>query len=87
MRFKILSPRENLLGLRSSGTVSNMSVSIFAWIAQFAVESFKAVTRIEYRWATVSDSRSTGISSVSTYTIVNNTGMSGKREYVRHPLQ
>ena len=45
-----------------------MSVSILAWIAQFfAVVSFRAVTSTEYRWATVTESRSMGDSSVSVY--------------------
>ena len=44
-------------GLSASGTVSNMSVSMLAWMAQFAEVSLHAVTRIEYRWATVIEYR------------------------------
>ena len=51
--------------MSASGTVSNMSVSMLAWIAQFAEVSLRAVTRIEYRWATVIEMRSIGDSSTS----------------------
>lgn len=47
--------------------MSNMSVSMLAWIAQFAEASFRAVTRIEYRCATVREIKSTGASSTSVF--------------------
>ena len=56
-----------VLGLSAGGTVSNMSVSMFAWMAQFDDVSLRAVTRMEYRCATVTESRSMGDSSVSVY--------------------
>ena len=37
----------DVLGFRVSGTVSNMSVSMFAWMAQFADVSLRAVTSTE----------------------------------------
>jgi len=55
------------LGLRSGGSLSNMSVSMFAWIAQFEDVSFLAVTRTEYRWATVRLSKSIVDGSTSVY--------------------
>ena len=39
--------QEDALGFSAGGTVSNMSVSMFAWIAQLADVSLRAVTRIE----------------------------------------
>ena len=57
--------RPNELGLSAGGTVSNISVSMLAWIAQFALVSLRAVTRTEYRCATVKLIKSTGDSSMS----------------------
>ncbi len=37
----------DILGLRLGGTLSNMSVSMFAWMAQLEDVSFLAVTRTE----------------------------------------
>lgn len=55
----------NALGFSASGTVSNMSVSMFACTAQLALVSLRAVTRTEYRCATVRVRRSIGDSSTS----------------------
>jgi len=57
----------NVLGIKAGGTVSNISVSIFAWMAQLADVSFRAVTRMEYLCATVMVIRSIGDSSTSVY--------------------
>ena len=55
----------NVLGFKSGGTVSNILVSMFAWMAQFADVSLRAVTRMEYLCATVRLMRSIGDSSTS----------------------
>jgi hypothetical protein len=54
-----------LLGFRVLGTLSNMLVSMFAWMAQFDDVSFLAVTSTEYRCATDTLSISTGCGCVS----------------------
>ncbi len=45
--FSDTDMKRDVLGLRASGTVSNISVSMFAWIAQFADASLSAVTKME----------------------------------------
>ena len=45
-----------------------MSVSMLAWMAQLDDVSLRAVTRIEYRCATVTVGRSIGNSSTSVFT-------------------
>jgi len=54
-----------VLGFRLGGTVSNMSASMLAWMAQFAEVSLRAVTRTEYRCATVTLIKSVANSSTS----------------------
>ena len=41
------SAEKDVLGLSAGGTVSNMSMSMFAWMAQFDDVSLRAVTRME----------------------------------------
>jgi hypothetical protein len=48
------------LGWRSGGILSNIAVSIFAWITQLNEVSFLAVTSTEYLCATVMLSKSIG---------------------------
>ena len=67
-RARYMNRSEDILGWRAGGTVSNMSVSMLAWIAQLDDVSLRAVTRIEYRCATVTVSRSIGNSSTSVFT-------------------
>ena len=55
----------HVLGFNAGGTVSNISVSMFACMAQLAVVSLRAVTSTEYRCATVILSRSVGDSWTS----------------------
>lgn len=59
--------REHVLGFKAGGTTSNMSVSMLAWIAQLEEVSLRAVTRTEYRCATVRAIKSIGYSSTSVY--------------------
>ncbi len=67
--------RRYILGLSASGTVSNMSVSMLAWMAQFAEVSLRAVTRTEYRCATVMEIKSMGDSATSVYQKTISTGL------------
>ena len=57
----------SLLYTRLSGTVSNIVESMFAWMTQLELVSLRAVTRTEYRCATVIDNTSIGDSSTSVY--------------------
>ena len=60
---EFISPAEMrsiLLGFKAGGTSSNISVSMFAWIAQFVEVSLRAVTSTEYRCATVMLNKSVG---------------------------
>lgn len=57
--------KTDILGFRAGGTVSNMSVSMLAWMAQFDEVSLRAFTRTEYRCATVTLRRSMGAGSIS----------------------
>jgi hypothetical protein len=59
---------KDVLGFKVGGTTSNMSVSMLAWITQLEEVSLRAVTRIEYRWATVRAIKSIGYSSTSVCT-------------------
>ena len=54
-----------LLGFKVGGTTSNMLVSMLACMAQLLDVSLRAVTRIEYLWATVIPIRSIGDASTS----------------------
>ena len=68
VRKKLRNCGKDVLGFKVGGTVSNMSVSMLAWIAQLEQVSLRAVTRIEYRCATVTAIKSIGYSSTSVYT-------------------
>ena len=64
-----------------------MTVSMLAWIAQLEQVSLRAVTRIEYRCATVRAIKSIGYSSTSVYSQTLAHLTERKRGDIRHRLR